>query len=99
MDEGSGLPDERYLFRYHIALIQPESLLVAHPLVAEAAVIGVPDEIKGTAMVAFCVLRSAGILPAMSAKRENNADLTAISPSGDDDASKMLALRPLNYES
>lgn len=36
-----------------------ESLLVAHPLVTEAAVIGVPDEVKGTAMVAFCVLRSA----------------------------------------
>ncbi|PYS88831.1 MAG: AMP-dependent synthetase [Acidobacteria bacterium] len=33
-----------------------ESLLVAHPLVTEAAVIGVPDEKKGTAMVAFCVL-------------------------------------------
>ncbi|CAN5573842.1 AMP-binding protein [soil metagenome] len=33
-----------------------ESLLVAHPLVIEAAVIGVPDEVKGTAMVAFCVL-------------------------------------------
>jgi acetyl-CoA synthetase len=33
-----------------------ESLLVAHPLVIEAAVIGVPDEAKGTAMVAFCVL-------------------------------------------
>ena len=33
-----------------------ESILVAHPLVAEAAVIGVPDEMKGTAMVAFCVL-------------------------------------------
>ncbi|MCD9188311.1 MAG: AMP-binding protein [Pyrinomonadaceae bacterium] len=33
-----------------------ESLLVAHPLVSEAAVIGVPDEIKGTAMIAFCVL-------------------------------------------
>jgi acetyl-CoA synthetase len=33
-----------------------ESLLVAHELVSEAAVIGVPDEIKGTAMVAFCVL-------------------------------------------
>jgi acetyl-CoA synthetase len=32
-----------------------ESLLVAHPLVTEAAVIGVPDEAKGTAMVAFCV--------------------------------------------
>ena len=35
-----------------------ESLLVAHPLVTEAAVIGVPDEAKGTAMVAFCVLRT-----------------------------------------
>jgi acyl-coenzyme A synthetase/AMP-(fatty) acid ligase/REP element-mobilizing transposase RayT len=33
-----------------------ESLLVAHPLVTEAAVIGVPDEAKGTAMVAFVVL-------------------------------------------
>jgi acetyl-CoA synthetase len=33
-----------------------ESLLVAHELVTEAAVIGVPDEIKGTAMVAFCVI-------------------------------------------
>ncbi len=35
-----------------------ESLLVAHPLVVEAAVIGIPDEIKGTAMVAFCVLKT-----------------------------------------
>ncbi len=34
-----------------------ESLLVAHSNVAEAAVIGVPDEIKGTAMVAFVVLK------------------------------------------
>ncbi|MGB5013530.1 MAG: AMP-binding protein [Pyrinomonadaceae bacterium] len=32
-----------------------ESLLVAHSLVTEAAVIGVPDEVKGTAMVAFVV--------------------------------------------
>ena len=35
-----------------------ESILVSHPSVVEAAVIGVPDEAKGTAMVAFCVLRS-----------------------------------------
>ena len=35
-----------------------ESLLVAHPFVTEAAVIGVPDDIKGTAMVAFVVLKS-----------------------------------------
>jgi acetyl-CoA synthetase len=32
-----------------------ESILVSHPRVAEAAVIGVPDELKGNAMVAFCV--------------------------------------------
>ena len=37
-----------------------ESLLVAHPLVTEAAVIGVPDEVKGTAMVAFVVLSEPG---------------------------------------
>jgi len=33
-----------------------ESLLVAHPLVTEAAVIGIPDEVKGTAMIGFVVL-------------------------------------------
>ena len=35
-----------------------ESILVAHPSVAEAAVIGVPDEIKGTKMIAFVVLKT-----------------------------------------
>ena len=35
-----------------------ESILVAHSDVAEAAVIGVPDEMKGNAMIAFCVLKS-----------------------------------------
>jgi len=35
-----------------------ESILVAHPRVTEAAVIGIPDPAKGTAMVAFVVLRS-----------------------------------------
>ncbi|MGI8849310.1 MAG: AMP-binding protein, partial [Pyrinomonadaceae bacterium] len=67
-----------------------ESLLVAHQLVIEAAVIGVPDEMKGTAMVAFCVLGgNAGILPALSANHENNAD---DSISGGD-ADKMSALQ------
>lgn len=37
-----------------------ESILVAHRLVTEAAVIGVPDEVKGTAMVAFAVLNDEG---------------------------------------
>ena len=35
-----------------------ESLLVGDERVAEAAVIGIPDEIKGTAMVAFVVLKT-----------------------------------------
>ncbi len=35
-----------------------ESLLVAHEAVAEAAVIGVPDEMKGTKMIAFVVLKN-----------------------------------------
>ncbi len=39
-----------------------ESLLVAHHLVTEAAVIGVPDEVKGTAMVAFVVLSEPGAI-------------------------------------
>ncbi|HYZ83465.1 MAG TPA: AMP-binding protein, partial [Bryobacteraceae bacterium] len=34
-----------------------ESIFTAHPSVTEAAVIAVPDELKGNAMVAFCVLK------------------------------------------
>ncbi len=40
-----------------------EGLLVAHPLVTEAAVIGVPDEAKGTAMVAFVVRSGVTLVP------------------------------------
>lgn len=68
-----------------------ESLLVAHPSVSEAAVIGVPDEIKGTAMVAFCVLRNADILSATSAEREQT-DADKISTRGED-AVKMTAFQ------
>jgi acetyl-CoA synthetase len=34
-----------------------ESVLVAHPAVSEAAAIGVPDPVKGQAVVCFCVLK------------------------------------------
>ncbi len=34
-----------------------ESILVSHPAVSEAAAIGVPDPIKGQAVVCFCVLK------------------------------------------
>jgi acetyl-CoA synthetase len=33
-----------------------ESVLVSHPAVVEAAAIGVPDKIKGNAVIAFCVI-------------------------------------------
>jgi acetyl-CoA synthetase len=33
-----------------------ESILVGHPRVVEAAVIGIPDEVKGNSMIAFCVI-------------------------------------------
>jgi acetyl-CoA synthetase len=35
-----------------------ESALVAHPKVAEAAVVGRPDDLKGQAVVAFVTLKS-----------------------------------------
>ena len=35
---------------------EAESVLVSHPGVVEAAAIGVPDELKGNALVVFCVL-------------------------------------------
>jgi len=35
-----------------------EDALMQHPAVAEAAVIGVPDELKGECIVAFVVLRA-----------------------------------------
>jgi len=34
-----------------------ESVLVAHPQVSEAAAVGVPDPLKGEALVCFCVLK------------------------------------------
>ncbi|MSU49069.1 MAG: AMP-dependent synthetase [Opitutus sp.] len=37
-----------------------EDALISHPAVSEAAVIGVPDEIKGAALVCFVLLHGAG---------------------------------------
>ena len=34
-----------------------ESILVSHPAVSEAAAVGAPDEVKGEALVCFCVLK------------------------------------------
>ncbi len=42
---------------HRLGTMELESALVDHPAVAESAVIGVPHEIKGTAIVAFVTLR------------------------------------------
>ena len=41
---------------YRLGTAEIESALVSHPAVAEAAVIGLKHEIKGTAIHAFCIL-------------------------------------------
>ncbi len=42
---------------YRLGTAEIESALVSHPAVAEAAVIGLPDEVKGNIIKAFCILR------------------------------------------
>lgn len=44
---------------HRLGTMEIESALVAHPLVAEAAVVGKPHDIKGEAVVAYVVLKSA----------------------------------------
>lgn len=53
-----------------------ESVLVAHPDVVEAAAIGVPDELKGSSVVCFCVL-AAGVAADDALRRELRASLVA----------------------
>ncbi len=42
---------------YRLGTAEIESALVSHPAVAEAAVIGLPHEVKGQAIHAYCLLR------------------------------------------
>ncbi|NDJ84886.1 MAG: acetate--CoA ligase [Chloroflexi bacterium] len=41
---------------YRLGTAEIESGLVSHPAVAEAAVIGIPDEVKGNHIEAYCIL-------------------------------------------
>jgi acetyl-CoA synthetase len=55
-----------------------ESILVAHPQVSEAAAIGVPDSIKGEALICFCVLKKGAdgdVTLAAELKKEVGRDL------------------------
>ena len=54
---------------HRIGTAEVESALVSHPAVAEAAVVGRPDDLKGQAMVAFVTLK-AGIAPVEELKEE-----------------------------
>jgi acetyl-CoA synthetase len=47
---------------YRLGTAEIESGLVSHPAVAEAAAIGVPDEVRGSVIYAYCILR-AGAAP------------------------------------
>jgi len=53
---------------HRLGTMEIESALVANPLVAEAAVVGRPHDIKGEAIVAFVVLKSARPADAAKAK-------------------------------
>ena len=54
---------------HRLGTMEIESALVANPLVAEAAVVGKPHEIKGEAIVAFVVLKGARPQDATTAKK------------------------------
>ncbi len=54
---------------HRLGTMEVESALVSHPDVAEAAVIGIPHEVKGQAIVAFATLR-AGKAPSEAKAQE-----------------------------
>jgi acetyl-CoA synthetase len=54
---------------YRIGPFDVESVILEHPAVAEAAVVGVPDDLRGQAVKAFVVLR-AGLTPSPSTASE-----------------------------
>jgi acetyl-CoA synthetase len=57
---------------HRLGTMEIESALVSNPLVAEAAVVGKPHEIKGEAVVAFVVLK--GVRPADAAAAKKLAE-------------------------
>ena len=57
---------------HRLSTMEVESALVSHPLVAEAAVVGKPDELKGQAIAAFVTLES-GHEPSEALRQELRA--------------------------
>jgi acetyl-CoA synthetase len=60
---------------HRLGTMEVESALVSHPLVAEAAVVGRPDELKGQSIVAFVTLQ-AGTQPNGDLKDELKGHVT-----------------------
>ncbi|WNG45826.1 acetate--CoA ligase [Archangium minus] len=60
---------------HRLGTAEVESALVAHKSVSEAAVVGRPDELKGTALVAFVTLKQ-GVAPSPELKKELGAHVT-----------------------
>jgi len=50
--------DTMNIAAHRIGTMEVESVLIEHPAVAEAAVVGVPDEITGQAIAAFVILKA-----------------------------------------
>jgi acetyl-CoA synthetase len=57
---------------HRLGTAEIESVLVAHPSVAEAAVVGKPDELKGQALVAFVTVK--GSIASTAALKKELAD-------------------------
>ncbi|MCB2198345.1 acetate--CoA ligase [bacterium] len=56
---------------YRLGTAEVESALVSHPAVSEAAVIGVPDEVKGNVIHAFCILTAGAGKPGEDALKKH----------------------------
>jgi acetyl-CoA synthetase len=62
---------------HRISTTEVESALVAHPSVAEAAVVGASDPMTGQGIVAFVILRGAAVQAAKEAAAREGADGSA----------------------
>src|SRR5260221_3123696 len=67
-----GIDDVINVSGHRLSTMEVESALVAHPKVAEAAVVARPDEIKGQAIAAFVTLQQ-GLEPSEALKNELRA--------------------------
>lgn len=55
---------------HRLGTAEVESALVSHAVVAEAAVVARPDELKGSALVAFVTLKTGAIIPPLTELKE-----------------------------